>query len=79
MKRIFLIRAARASATSWFECLEPDSLETHDKEDKAMTDPLPEQEASMSKLRIIAITITILAVGALAIWQGLELALRLTS
>ena len=44
-----------------------------------MNDPLPEQEASMSKLRIIAITITILAVGALAIWQVLELALRLTS
>ena len=79
MKRSFLIRAARASPTSWFECLEPDSLETHDKEDTTMNDPLPEQEASMSKLRIIAITITILAVGALAIWQGLELALRLTS
>ena len=62
-----------------FECLEPDSLETYDKEDKTMNDPLPEQEASMSKLRIIAIAITILAVGALAIWQGLELALRLTS
>jgi len=62
-----------------FECLEPGSLETHDKEDTTMNDPLPEQEASMSKLRIIAITITILAVGALAIWQGLELALRLTS
>jgi hypothetical protein len=62
-----------------FECLEPDSFETYDKEDKTMNDPLPEQEASMSKLRIIAITITILAVGALAIWQGLELALRLTS
>jgi hypothetical protein len=61
------------------ECLEPDSLETYDKEDKTMNDPLPEQKASMSKLRIIAITITILAVGALAIWQGLELALRLTS
>jgi hypothetical protein len=59
--------------------LEPDSLETYDKEDKTMNDPLPEQEASMSKLRIIAITITILAIGALAIWQGLELALRLTS
>jgi hypothetical protein len=44
-----------------------------------MNDPLPEQEASMSKLKIIAITITILAFGALAIWQGLELALRLTS
>ena len=44
-----------------------------------MNDPFPEQEASMSKLKIIAITITILAVGAVAIWQGLELALRLTS
>ena len=66
-------------ATPWLECLEPDSIETHVKEDKTMNDPLPEQEASISKLRIIAITITILAVGALAIWQGLELALRLTS
>ncbi len=44
-----------------------------------MDDPLPEQEASMSKLKIIALTITILALGALGIWQGLELALRLTS
>jgi hypothetical protein len=44
-----------------------------------MNDPLPEQEASMNKLKIIAITITILAFGALVIWQGLELALRLTS
>jgi hypothetical protein len=44
-----------------------------------MNDPLPEQEATMSKLKIIAITITILALSALAIWQGLELALRLTS
>jgi len=44
-----------------------------------MSDPLPEQEPSMSKLKIIAITITILVLGALAIWQGLELALRLTS
>jgi hypothetical protein len=44
-----------------------------------MNDSLPEQEASMSKLKIIAVTITILAIGALAIWQGLELALRMTS
>jgi len=44
-----------------------------------MNDPFPEQKTSMSKLKIIAITITILALGALAIWQGLELALRLTS
>jgi len=44
-----------------------------------MNEPLPEQEGSMSKLKIIAITITILALFALAIWQGLELALRLTS
>jgi hypothetical protein len=44
-----------------------------------MNDPYPEQEASMSKLKIISITIMILALGAIAIWQGLELALRLTS
>jgi hypothetical protein len=60
-------------------CLEPDSIETHDKEDKTMNDSLTEQEASMSKLKIVAITITILALGGVAIWQGLELALRLTS
>lgn len=79
MKRIFLIRVARASRDLMVRLPEPDSIETHDKEDKTMNDPLPEQEASMSKLKIIAITITILAVGAVAIWQGLELALRLTS
>jgi len=44
-----------------------------------MNDSLTEQEASMSKLKIVAITITILALGGVAIWQGLELALRLTS
>ena len=79
MKRIFLIRVARASRDLMVRLPESDSIETHDKEDKTMNDPLPEQEASMSKLKIIAITITILAVGGVAIWQGLELALRLTS
>lgn len=79
MKRISSLALLGHPATAWFECLEPDSLETHDKEDKTMNDPLPEQEASISKVKIVAITITILALGALAIWQGLELALRLTS
>jgi hypothetical protein len=79
VKRIFLIRTLEHPATSWFEGLEPDSIETHDKEDKTMNHPLPEQEASISKLKIVAITITILALGCVAIWQGLELALRLTS
>ena len=44
-----------------------------------MNQPLQEQERSMSKLKIIVITTTILGVVALAVWQGLELALRLTS
>jgi hypothetical protein len=44
-----------------------------------MNDPLQEQEPSTSRLRIIVITITILGLSALAIWQGLLLALRLTS
>jgi len=30
MKRIFLIALLGQPATSWFECLEPAPLETHD-------------------------------------------------
>ena len=44
-----------------------------------MNDPFEQQESSMSRRKIIIITITVLALSALAIWQGLELALRLTS
>ena len=62
-----------------FYSLEPAALRHLSLGGQVMSDPLQEQESSTSRLKIILITITVLAVAALAIWQGLELALRLTS
>lgn len=76
-RRDFMLLDASEQLSS--RALKPAALRHLSLGGQAMSDPLEEQESSTSRLKIILITIAVLAVAALAIWQGLELALRLTS